>query len=153
MLPKGTIIIFECILMAITKALHLRSLKSVLKQVKWLKLSRLAFFVRGKMPNPPKWPFLPTPPPINQKGKLGLIHYWTLNLNISASLQIIKNLVGNFGAIYMEIMHARFQLSSFTGVGGKWGHIRSKDVTPHPFAKLLNSPFASLERDKTLIPN
>jgi len=47
-----------------------------------------------------------------------LIHYITLNLNISASRQKIKKLVGNFGAIHVRIMHANFQVSSFTGVGG-----------------------------------
>jgi len=40
-----------------------------------------------------------------------------LNLNISASIQNIKNLLGNFGAIYVGNMHANFQVSSFTGVG------------------------------------
>jgi len=30
-------------------------------------------------------------------------------------------MIGNFGAIYVAIMHANFQASSFTGVGGEWG--------------------------------
>jgi len=47
--------------------------------------------------------------------------YKTLNLNISASKQNIKNLICNFGAVYVRIMHAYFQASSFTGVGGEWG--------------------------------
>jgi len=55
-------------------------------------------------------------PPINQV-KPGLIHYRTLNLNILAFKQNITNLVGNFGAIHMGIMHAKFQLSSFNGCG------------------------------------
>jgi len=44
--------------------------------------------------------------------------YKTLNLNISTSRQNIQNLVGYFGAIHVRIMHANFQASSFTGVGG-----------------------------------
>jgi len=46
------------------------------------------------MPNPPKQPF---------------------------ARQNIKNLISNFGAIYVGIMHAKFQASSFTSVGGEWG--------------------------------
>jgi len=42
-----------------------------------------------------------------------------LTLNISASRQNIKNLAANFRAIYVRIMHANFQASSFTGVGGE----------------------------------
>jgi len=48
-----------------------------------------------------------------------LIHYITLNLNILISMQIIKNLVGNFGGIHVRIMNAKFQASSSTGVGGE----------------------------------
>jgi len=44
-----------------------------------------------------------------------LVHYITLNLNISTSRQIIKNLVGSFGGIRVRIMHAKFQ----HGVGGE----------------------------------
>jgi len=45
----------------------------------------------------------------------------TLNLNTSASRQNIKNLVGNFEAIYVGNMIANFQVSSFTSEGGEWG--------------------------------
>jgi len=43
----------------------------------------------------------------------------TLNLNISACRQNIKNLIGNFGAIHVRIMLVNFQASSFTVVGGE----------------------------------
>jgi len=43
----------------------------------------------------------------------------TLNLIFSASKQDIKNLVGKFGAIHVGLMHAKFQPSSFNGVGGE----------------------------------
>jgi len=46
-----------------------------------------------------------------------LVYYVTLNLNISAFRQNIKYLIGNFGAIHVGIMHAKFQASSFAGVG------------------------------------
>jgi len=36
-------------------------------------------------------------------------------------LQNIKNLVGNFWAIYVGIMHAKFKPPSFTGMGGGGG--------------------------------
>jgi len=39
--------------------------------------------------------------------------------DISASWQNIKNLIGNFGAIYVGIMLAKFQASSSTCVGGE----------------------------------
>jgi len=42
-----------------------------------------------------------------------------LNLNISASWQNIKNLIGNFGAIHVEIMHAKSQTFDFSGVEGE----------------------------------
>jgi len=45
----------------------------------------------------------------------------TLNLIFSASEQNIKNQVNNFGAIYLGIMHAKFQPLSFNGVGGRGG--------------------------------
>jgi len=47
--------------------------------------------------------------------------YKTLNLNISTSRQNIKNLVSHFRAIHVRIMHAKFQPSSFNGVGVEWG--------------------------------
>jgi len=60
------------------------------------------------MPNSPE---RPVPP---------LIHYMTLNFNISTSRQNIKSLVGNFGGIHVKIiMHAKFQASRFNGVGGE----------------------------------
>jgi len=79
----------------------------------------------------------------------------TLNLNISASRQNIKNLIGNFGDIHVGIMHAKFQASSkvweenevasFTSVGGEWGGEHTQDITPDSYTKFLNSPlcFAS----------
>jgi len=42
-------------------------------------------------------------------------------LNISASRQNIKNLIGNFGAIYVGNMHTKFQPSSTKCVGGRGG--------------------------------
>jgi len=44
---------------------------------------------------------------------------YKFNFNISASRQNIKNLIGNFGAIYVGMMQAKFQVSSFPGVGGE----------------------------------
>jgi len=64
----------------------------------------------------------------------------TLNLNISASRQNIKNLIGNFGAIHVGKMHAKFQASSFTGVGGEWGDGCTPDITLDPYTKFLDSP-------------
>jgi len=61
------------------------------------------------MPNPTERPIPP------------LIHYITLNINISTLKQISKNLVGNLGGIYVRIMHAKFQASSLPHVGGEWG--------------------------------
>jgi len=34
-------------------------------------------------------------------------------------MQNIKNLISNFGAIHVGIMHAKFQASSFTDVRGE----------------------------------
>jgi len=48
---------------------------------------------------------------------VGASKYKTLNLNISASRQNIKNLVGNFLAIYVGILHGNIQTYSFPGVG------------------------------------
>jgi len=66
-----------------------------------------------------------------------------LNLNI-------KNMVDNFGAIYVENMNANFQPYSFNGMGGEWGDRFTRDVTPDPYAKFLNTPlrfpFLALER-------
>jgi len=56
------------------------------------------------------------------------IKLWTIN--ISASRQ---NLDGNLWAIHVRIMHANFQASSFTGVGGESGDIPRRDITPHPY--------------------
>jgi len=49
------------------------------------------------------------------------VYYKTLNLIFSASKQNIKNLVGNFGAIHVGIMHAKFQPSSLSGMKGGGG--------------------------------
>jgi len=61
--------------------------------------------VRGKMPNPP------------EQLSAHQVYNKTLNFTFSASKQNIKNLVGNFGAIHVGIMHAKFQPSSFNDVG------------------------------------
>jgi len=37
-------------------------------------------------------------------------------------------------------MHAKFQASSFTDVGGERGDRRTRDVMPDPYTKFLNSP-------------
>jgi len=69
------------------------------------------------------------------KGPAHLVYYITLNLNISASRQNIKNLISNFGAIHVGIKRAKFQASSFTGVGGEWGDGGTCDITPDPYTK------------------
>jgi len=51
--------------------------------------------------------------------KVGAIKDVNLNLNISASRQNIKNLICDFGATHVRIMHANFQASSFTGLGAE----------------------------------
>jgi len=81
------------------------------------------------------------------KGPDHLVYYITLNLNISASRQNIENLIGNFGAIHVLTMHAKFQASSLTGVGWEWGDRRIWDVAPDPYTKFLNSSLR-FERDK-----
>jgi len=53
------------------------------------------------------------------KGPAHQVYYITLNLNISAFRQNIENPIGNFGTIHVGIMYAKFQASSFTGVGGE----------------------------------
>jgi len=55
-------------------------------------------------------------------------------------LQNIKNMIGNFGAIHVGIMHAKLQASSFTDVGGEWGDGRMCDIAPNPYTKFLKSP-------------
>jgi len=67
------------------------------------------------------------------KGQAHLVYYITLNLNISASRQYIKNLMGTFGAVHVGIMHAKFQASSFSCVGREWGDWCTHDVTPDPW--------------------
>jgi len=49
------------------------------------------------------------------------VSFQNFNLIFSAPKQNIKNLFGNFGAIYVGIMLAKFQPSNFTGVGGGGG--------------------------------
>jgi len=66
------------------------------------------------MPNPPK------------RLSAHQVYNKTLNLIFTTSKQSIKNKVGNFGAIYVRIMCAKFQPSSFNGVGGGGGD-RRKD--------------------------
>jgi len=86
------------------------------------------------------------------KGPAHLVYHITLSLNISASRQKIKNLISNFVAIHVAIMHAKFQASCFTGVGEEWGDRRMLDVMPDPYTKFLNSHlcFAS-ERMKVIL--
>jgi len=74
------------------------------------------------------------------KGPAHPVYNITLKLNISASGQNIKNLVGNFGAIRVRIMYGKFQASNFTSVGGELGDIRTRDVTPDPYSKFLFPP-------------
>jgi len=62
------------------------------------------------------------------------IKLWTY---ISASGQSIKNLIGNFWAIYVRNMHTNLQASSSIGVGGEWCDKWTSDVTHHPFTKFL----------------
>jgi len=49
------------------------------------------------------------------------VYYKTLNLILSASKKNIKNLVGNFAAIHVGIMRAKFQPSCLNGVEGGGG--------------------------------
>jgi len=49
------------------------------------------------------------------------INYINLNFIFSASEQNIKNLVGNFGAIYVGKRLANFQGSNFNGIAGGVG--------------------------------
>jgi len=46
--------------------------------------------------------------------------------------------MGNFEAIIVGIMHAKFQVSSFTGMRGEWGDGHTCDVMPDPYTKFLN---------------
>jgi len=73
------------------------------------------------MQNPPEQPLPHVILMINNifKGPTHLVYYITLNLNISACRQNVKNLIGKFAAIYVGIMLAKFQVSSFTEVGGE----------------------------------
>jgi len=43
--------------------------------------------------------------------------------------------------MHVGIMHAKFQAFIFACVGGEWGGRRTRDVTPNPNTKFLNSPF------------
>jgi len=92
------------------------------------------------MSNPPEQPFPLSWLTIFFKGSAHLVYYITLNLNISASEKNIKNLMRNFGAIRVVIMHAKFQASSFIGVGGEWGDRLTHEVIPNPYSKFLNFP-------------
>jgi len=66
---------------------------------------------------------MPNPP---ERLSAHQVYCKTLYLIFSASKQNIKNLVGNLGAIYEGIMHAKFHPSSLNGVGGGVGD-RRKD--------------------------
>jgi len=77
-----------------------------------LKPGRRVFFVRGKIPNPPKWQCEKN----RGRGIYSQIHNKTLNLNISASRQGIKNLVSRFWATNVIIFPTKFQPSSSTGM-------------------------------------
>jgi len=74
-------------------------------------------------------------------GVSSLIHNVTLNLNISASRLDIKILVGNFGAIYVRLMHTNIQASSSTGMGGgggdRWTDMGSHPIFPRAMMKFL----------------
>jgi len=76
---------------------------------------------------------------------LSLIHYITLNLNISASRQNIKNLGGNFESLNVGNIHAKFQPLSFTGMGGGGGD-RWTDTWCHACSlyKISNAALALL---------
>jgi len=76
-----------------------------------------------------------------------LIHYRTLNLNISASRKDIKILLDRFCAPYMMITHAKFRLSSYKTVEGERGD-GQKDGRQ---AILLNILPRSLGRDNLII--
>jgi len=65
--------------------------------------------VRGKCFNPP------------ERLSAHQVYYKTLNITFSAFKQNIKNLLGNFGAIHVGIMHAKFQPSVVDGVGERMG--------------------------------
>jgi len=54
-------------------------------------------------------------------------------------MQNIKNLIGIFWALYVRIVRANFQASSFIGVRGEWGDGRMHDIKPDPYKKFLNS--------------
>jgi len=81
---------------------------------KWIKLSRIGNLLCGEKCQTLRSNYRPRQ-----------VYYKTSNLIFSASMQNIKNLVGNFGAIHVGVMHAKFQPSSFNGVGG--GGDRQKD--------------------------
>jgi len=51
-----------------------------------------------------------------------------------------QNLVSNFGAILVGIMHANFQASSFTGVGGGGVDGQTRNVMPDPYTKFQTPP-------------
>jgi len=68
--------------------------------------------------------------------------YKTLNLNISASRQSIKNRYETFGAIHMWNMHTKFQPSSSIGVGGVWGDTHMCDVTSRSLHNISKLPLS-----------
>jgi len=97
-----------------------------------LKLRKRVFFVRRKMQNPPEQPIHP------------LLHSITLDFNILTSRQNIKNLVDNFWGIHViSIMHAKFQASSFNGVGGDRG--KEGQILPWSIKEFLTPPLHRFE--------
>jgi len=76
---------------------------------KLIKLSRRAFFVWGKMPNPPKRPILP----------LNSLHNFKLKYLSFYTKYQKPGWIGNFGGIHVKLMDAKFQGSSCIGVGRK----------------------------------
>jgi len=90
------------------------------------------------MPNPPK------------QLSAHQVYYKTLNLIFSASKQHIKNLVDNFGVIYVGIMYVKFQVSSFNGVGG--GVSDRRKYGQGTSSQIANFPLASFWKDNNLVP-
>jgi len=78
--------------------------------------------------------------PSSSIGMGSLANYITLNLNISAYGQDIKNLAGRFWATNIMIIPVKFQLSSSTGIGRKWGDRLTRDITPFSHDPYIKKP-------------
>jgi len=76
-----------------------------------------------------------------------LVCHISLNLNISISRPNIKNLVSNFGAIYVGYMHANFQASCSPGMWRGGGDRRMHMSCLILIENFYIPPFASLWRD------